>query len=257
MLSSVGAGAQGPPTEPDARALLSRAFDNLYGHDFVQTLRLESRFPGGRSMTRRLQVVRKQTSRPGRALIRFLEPGDIRRTSVLVLENDTAYDDLYLYLPAFAVVRHLAAHQRGDSFFGTDISYEDLEPKRIEDYEVEALGAGTSGGPTCMRLRTRPREGVESTYDHVDSCIEQERAVILWSEFWRQEGILKRMEVEPGSIERIGKSWIPHRASVLGEAAPTRTDLVIERHEPRATLPDSLFTRRNLEFGDAVHDLRR
>jgi hypothetical protein len=244
-----------PAGPADPRTLLARAFHNVYGHDFVQTLRLESRFPGGRSSTRRLQIARKQTTPPGRALIRFLEPGDIRRTSVLILERVDGYDDLYLFLPAFARVRRLTVHQRADSFFGTDIVYEDLEPKRVEDFEVEALGPGSAEGLPCVRLRTRPRVRRESTYDHVDSCVEDERAVILWSDFYRQGERIKRLEVDPASIERVGAVWIPHRARFRSEGARTETELVIDRHEPRSDLADSLFTAANLEFGDALSDL--
>ena len=86
--------------EPDA--LLARAFANLYADDYVQTIELSTRATGIRPLSRTLQITRKQSVRPGKALVRFLEPFDVRRTSVLILENDGASDDLYATCPRWA-----------------------------------------------------------------------------------------------------------------------------------------------------------
>ena len=86
-----GAGASVEDTRParsTAAALLDRAFHNLYADDYIQTMELTTRSRGGRAMSKRLQITRKQSVRPGKALVRFLEPYAIRHTSVLVLEND-------------------------------------------------------------------------------------------------------------------------------------------------------------------------
>ena len=62
--------------EPDAvaaqagaSALVKRAFDNLYADDYIQTLQLTTRARGGRGISRRLQVTRKQSTRPSKTLL--------------------------------------------------------------------------------------------------------------------------------------------------------------------------------------------
>ncbi len=90
-----GSRALASPPEPEsAAALLERAFHNLYAEDYIQTLVLATQSRGGNEMHRRLQLTRRQSVRPGKALLRFLYPQSIRRTSVLILENDGASDDL-------------------------------------------------------------------------------------------------------------------------------------------------------------------
>jgi hypothetical protein len=95
--------------------LLGRAFANLYADDYVQTLELSTGHAGGRPLSRTLQITRKQSARPGKALVRFLEPFDVRRTSILIPENEGASDDLYVYLPALGLTRRLSAAQRAPS----------------------------------------------------------------------------------------------------------------------------------------------
>lgn len=241
--------------EPDpARTLLERTYRNLYDHDFIQTLRLESRFRGGRSVTRRVQIVRRRGPDGGRALVRFLEPEDIRKTSLLLLEREEGYDDVYLYLPAFRLVKHLSVSQRADAFFGTDVSYEDLEPKDPDDFEARWLGPSRAGERDCMRLELRPRAGQESMYDRVIPCIDPERAVILSAEFHRGNELLKRLWVDATSIERHGRVLMPGRVRIETPRRGTETLVVTEAYEAVDEVPDSLFTRSNLELGDADRD---
>ena len=92
----------------DAPLLLERAFRNLYGEDYVQTMRLETQPRSGRGMTRLIQITRRQSVVPGKALVRFLEPYQVRRTSILILENDGAWRIAH-YCLTFPVPNEIAA----------------------------------------------------------------------------------------------------------------------------------------------------
>ena len=245
------------PAPPPAQELLERAFHNLYADDYVQTLVFETRARGSAATSRRLQLTRKRSQGRGRALLRFLEPAEIRRTAVLVLENAERADDLYVYLPAARMTRHLGATQRADSFFGTDLSYEDVEPKRAEDWEASGLGWGEHQGRPCARIEIRPRAGFESTYERLDACIEVERGVLLWSEFHRGGRVVKRLEVEPASIRRVGTREFPFAMTFSTPARRSETRVVTESYELRPEIPEELFSAWNLEAGSAERDRAR
>jgi hypothetical protein len=246
------------PPDVDARGVLEAAYRNLYGHDFVQVLSISARFPGGRHFTRRLQITRKQTGGPGRALVRFLDPPDIRRTAMLLLQRPERYDDIYLFLPAFEMVRHVAVAQRADSFFGTDIAFEDLEPKDVEQLDVRpATATEAIGGHSCHPIETRPRAGFESTYERLVTCIDVERPLVLWTDFYRGGQRVKHLEVDRASVRRIGERWIPFRAVMTTPTRGTETILETESYEPRDDLPDALFTIVNLSAGDPARDRSR
>ena len=259
LLAAAGLGAEHgtPPEAPTAAELLERAFHNLYAEDYTQTMRLATRFRGGREMSRRLQVTRKQSAQPGKALVRFLEPFAIRRTSILILENDGRSDDLYVYLPAAGRTRHLSSSQRKDSFFGTDLSYEDIEPKQAADYEVVLVGSGTLEGDPCVVVDIRARPHFESTYEKMVSCIESERGLIYWTEFYRKGSVVKRLEVGPQDVREIGTKFIPFTMTVATPRNRSETLVQTESYELRPVIPDSLFTTWNLEAGDAERDRAR
>lgn len=242
--------------EDTASDLLGRAFSNLYADDYVQTLELATRSAGMRPMSRTLQITRKQSVRPGKALVRFLEPFDVRHTSVLILENDGSSDDLYVYLPALGMTRRLSAAQRADSFFGTDLSYEDIEPKRSEEWEAERL-AQDAATSDCVRLEIRARADYESTYDRMVSCIEPERAVIHWTEFWRHGRAVKRLETDLASVEPVGARFIPFRMTMKTLRTGSETLVHTLDYELSEGIPDRLFSTWNLESGDADRDRAR
>ena len=240
----------------DERALLDRAFSNLYADDYVQTMELTTRAARMRPLTRTLQITRKQSVRPGKALVRFLEPFDVRRTSVLILENDGASDDLYVYLPALELTRRISAAQRADSFFGTDLSYEDIEPKWGPDYDVRRV-VEDGGGEDCVRLEIVAAEGFDSTYERMVSCIEPERAVIHWTDFYRRGQLVKRLEVDLGSVRPIGERFIPFVMTMRSARSGSETQVLTRSYELTRKIPDRLFSTWNLSAGDADRDRSR
>lgn len=241
---------------PNARGLLERAFSNLYGDDYIQTMVLSATVGAGRPLERALQISRMQSERPGKALLRFLEPGEVRRTSVLLLENASASDDLWIYLPALKRSRRVSSSQRADSFFGTDLSYEDIEPKRAENYDVEVAENATKDA-RCIALEIVAREHFDSTYDKTVSCIEPERALILWTEFYRRGKQTKRLEIDVAAVRKVRHRFVPFDMTMRADGGRSTTHVRTKGYRLVDTLPASLFTMRNLESGDAKRDRRR
>jgi hypothetical protein len=254
LLASVGAPAAAA-SQPAPQALLTRAWESLYTGDFVQVLALTSRTRTGRAMERKLQVVRKQSATPGKALVRFLEPAEIRGTSLLVLERDDRDDDLFVYLPAVGRSRRITSAQRSDAFFGTNLTYEDLEPKRASDFTASFADRRRDQG--CVWLEIHPRPGVASQYDRILSCIEEARAVVFRTEYYVGGRLLKQLEGDPESVREFGGRQLVGRARLVTSSSGFETELVIESYDRSAAIPDELFTVVNLESGDDRRDRTR
>jgi len=247
----------GTARSESADELLGRAFENLYAEDYVQTLVLATQVREGTEMKRRMQILRRQSVRPGKALLRFLYPQAIRKTSVLVIENDEGNDDLYVYLPGIKITRRLSAAQRADSFFGTDLSYEDVEPKHGRDYEAVRIGEDRVAGLPCEVIEFRTREGLETAYDKTVACIEPERALMLRMQFYKRDEIDKTLHVDPAEVKAIGGRHIPFLMTIESPKRHSKTRVITESYEQRAEIPDRLFTIVNLNAGDARADRRK
>jgi hypothetical protein len=258
-LLSAASTTAGDATERDVEAfsLVDRAFQNLYADDYVQGFWLKTRSRGGDEMSRQLQITRKQSERPGKALVRFLAPYEVRNTAILVLENDETSDDQYVYLPAAQRTIHLSSAQRADTFFGTDLAYEDLEPKYASDYRVASLGDDRFGDLPCHRVEIRARAEFDSTYDRMESCVEPDRAIMLWIDFYRRGKFFKRLEIDPAHVRPIQDRFIPFRMTMSTPQRGSETVMETESYELRPEIPERLFSVFNLESGDAKRDRQR
>jgi hypothetical protein len=204
-----------------------------------------------------MQIVRSGRATEERVLIRLLGPDELRGTSTLILRQEHRDDDVFMYLPAFRLVRRVSSSQRSDSFLGSDLAYEDLEPRRAEDYEVEFAGRDVRGGRPCTRIFTRPKPLLRSAYETVDVCVDDRRPVVLWASFGRGGREIKQLEIDPDSLREVDSRWVPFRAHAFHHTRQTETSLEIESYVSCARIPDSVFAVPNLERGDPENDRRK
>ena len=78
----------------------------------------------GKSRTN--EMVSKSIHKSKKQMIWFFEPKDDRGVSFLKVEHDNGEDEMRMWLPAFKRVRRISAKKKGDSFMGSDLSYEGL-----------------------------------------------------------------------------------------------------------------------------------
>ena len=256
-LAAEDATGRGPIGAETAREILHRAYTNLYAEDYIQELELASSFRGGQEMSRTLQITRRQSVRPGKALFRFTKPQKIRRASVLILEHQDLSDELFLYLPALKKTKRLSSSQRADAFFGTDLSYEDVEPKHVDDFDVDSVGMDEYRGIACERIEQRARPPFESQYERMVSCVERERGVILWIDYYRRGEVAKRLEIDPAQVRPVGDRFIPYEITLTTPSRRSQTRVVTLSYEIRNDIPDEIFSTWNLESGTAPRDRRR
>jgi hypothetical protein len=243
--------------EPSAQELLDRVFRNLYDADFIQVLRITSRSRSGRELSRRMQIVRRQTGGPGRALMRFIDPPDLRGTSLLVFQKPDRHDDVLLYLPAFERTRRISSAQRSDAFFGTDFTYEDLEPKQARDFVVQAVGTEFNGEKRHYLLDARPRSNTTSQYDRIAYLIDPQTHVVVRTEYYLKGSLWKRLETDASRILEVDGRFLPFLARMSNIRRGTETTIETESYELRREIPDSLFTETNLAVGDEHRDRSR
>lgn len=242
-----------------ARDLVAMAFFNMYAEDYIQTIKMVTQPRGGIGVTKRLQVIRKRSVEPGRALVRFLEPPELRRTSILIIENETTADDLFVYLPAVRMTRHLSASQRGDSFFGTDLSYEDVEPKRVDDFVLsdQSPEDGRADLGSCRIVNLIPKPEYPSSYERMESCIDPRLGQIVWTNFFQHGAIAKRLEVDLGNVKKLGKRNVPFSMTMFDRRRGSSTHVLTESYDSVTEIPDELFSTWNLEVGNARRDVRK
>ncbi len=114
----------------------------------------------GRTLTREMHTWARGDSR---RIMKFTAPADIAGSGFLMIDDGTV-DETLVYLPALDRVRRIAGGQRGESFFGSDFAYEDVEGIDVDDYHHELLEI--RDGPVYVVAAT-PKADAGSIYDRL------------------------------------------------------------------------------------------
>lgn len=253
--SAIGAPPVEDATPPDARAIVARAFENLYGFHSVQRVTIRSSRADGREFVRTAQVVRRGASGGlNRMLVRFLAPGDLGGIGLLLLERPDLGYDAFLYQPALERIRRVSVAQRHDRFFGTDLAFEDLEAKRATQWSAHLLREEEVGGRLARVIELSPRD-VPSGYERMVFWFDDRLPIMLRAEFYRGGRLLKTLEVDAEEVIEVGGFSVPTRLT-FASAGDSVTVVEISEVDLRPELSEELFTKSVLQFGDARLDAR-
>lgn len=229
------------------------ARDNGRDSRLAMTMRLFDRRDRQRERALELTTLRGTAARGDRVLIRFLAPNDIRGTGFLVWEHPKQEDERFLYLPALGRVRRIAGAEKQESFVGSDLSYEDIGGRELDDYTYAFVQRDATW--TAPDGRTHPAWSLEATardaqatYPRTVSLVRKDNFVIVAADIYnRRNEREKRYEVR--ALERIDGVWTATNVVMVNELQRTRTELSVDRARYNVGLTEDDFTRRVLEQG--------
>jgi len=238
-----------------ARALLQRAFENRYEIDTRFALEIVVRGRDGPGLRRRLVVATRRIDGRLHSLARFLHPEHLRGTTLLHIENHDRDDDHFVFMRSLGRMRRIAASQRADAFVGTDLSIQDLERRRIEDFEVESARRARVEGEAVVIVEARPR--FPASFARVSFAVAVRDRAILETRYLRgaSEIPFKRVVTPRAHMRDVAGHALPMRMWVENRSRRSRTDVTIERLEVDPGIEASLFTSAAIESGRPLRGL--
>jgi outer membrane lipoprotein-sorting protein len=156
---------------------------------------------------------------------------------------------LWNYLPTAERTVLVPASMMLDRFLGSDLTNDDLVKMSYfaRDYDAVALGEGTVDGFTSYHLTLSPRPGAPVTYSRVELWLRvPDCAPVLMQAFDEKNGL--RTTTRYRAFRRFGEREVPTVWEVVNEREPDRrTTFTIEEADFDLDIPNSVFTRANLE----------
>jgi len=137
-------------------------------------------------------MISKSIDRNKKQIIWFLEPKDDRGIAFLKIEHDGKDDEMRMWLPAFKKIRRISAKKKGDSFMGSDLSYEDLSNRGLESSEYRRLEDETISGINCYVIESIPKTNVQSSYLRHISWIDKNKFTLVKEHSFDKNGILEK-----------------------------------------------------------------
>ncbi len=232
---------------PDARSILAGAFANRYDVNLTSRIELVLRNRLGEERRRVFDAAYKVIDGRMHSVGRLVWPHHLRGMTILTIEARNRSHDAFVFLPSLGRVRRISTAQRGDSFFGSDLTYEDLERRRVEDYEIGGMEATRWRGEPVFEISARSLK--DFRHARVVFVVARSDAAILETRYFKrgQDAPYRLISSPRGHMVAEDGHVLPTRLTVYNRIRGTSTEVTFDDLRVNPNIDDRLFTVTMLE----------
>ena len=172
-----------PAVEHTPLEIVREGFDRVLNYPSVRKTRLRV-FRDGRMVSYRdFDVVYQRFEGQGHTLLRFTAPDYLRNEGLLIIEDGKGSSEAWLCQAAEKRPRRVGTYQKRDTFYGTDLTLEDLEHHVWEQFELRRLADRNENGRSFYVVEAIPPE--DSQYTKLHIAVEKNRLALARVDFFR------------------------------------------------------------------------
>ena len=237
--------ASAQTTTASAKDLAAALSATENGMAYVR-LRMEVKGSSGASKgVLQLQIKQRRSSSRGDVVCQVLWPQEEKGQGVLLHQGDGRLSGTLFSPPD--KVQSLAGSQLKDSFFGTDLSYEDLIENFFAWQNQSIVGNEPINGVNCVILESKPGKGEASEYTSVRTWVDTHRNVALRVEKYFSPGSVgRRIDTTRVATDDRGHA-IPANFTVRGARGDTFTEVDGSRIRHDVSFSDSDLSPEGLK----------
>ncbi len=242
--------------EPSALWILQTAFDRMFNYPSVRSVTLRIRRAGSRVTYRSFDIVYRTQEGRGRTLLRFTEPDYLRGNALLIIEEEDGRNDSWIYQRDQRRARRISASHKSDAFYGSDLSFEDLEHHDWRRFELRRLPNTSEQGRPAYVVEARAPP--DSQYSSMVATIELDRLALLRLDLFRagSDVPVKSLELAPDEIEKSDGILKPERMWVRHHGREASTEVIFDRIQSDPEITEAVFATMRLErSGEDLYQL--
>jgi hypothetical protein len=241
--------------EQAARAIMERVDARDDGDNGTADLEMVLIDRRGGERLRRISSFSKDRGPDQLQLMFFTFPPDVAGTGFLTIDHAAERDDdQWLYLPALAKSKRIAAAGKSGSFMGSDFNYSDLATRDLDDFTYSLVKESEVDGARVWVIEAVPvsQQVIDETgYSRSLLLVRQDNDFVVRAVRWVAGGQdLKYMDVK--KLEHIDGIWVGteiHMTSKRGGETRHKTVLRMSNVRFGQDLDEQLFTVARLEKG--------
>lgn len=180
--------------------------------------------------------------------IKFMEPADVRGTSMLIIDNNKSADEMWIYLPALKKTRRIVSSEKGKSFMSSEFSNADMSSPSLPDFTNKFLeGSGKNGKWIIESKPINEEKADEYGYSRKISYLKVENYQVEKMEFYNFDNeLFKTIEIRSVYQLADGKYLVK---DMIAENLQNkrRSEIIMSKIVEGAKVDDSVFSLQNLE----------
>ncbi|RKH13333.1 outer membrane lipoprotein-sorting protein [Corallococcus sp. CA053C] len=182
--------------------------------------------------------------------MRFDSPADVKGTTLLSVDPVGEPEaEQWLYLPAFRKTRQLGASDLKDRFVNSDLWYEDLKQRDVDDFAYTLTGSEKLGGVDCHVVEGKPaRESVakDSPYGKVQVWLRKDNLMQVRMRYFDKQ-LQPVKSLEGSKLTKVSDTaWRTDVMTIVDLKRKHRTVVTVDSRQVNPTLPADTFSRHAL-----------
>ncbi len=237
--------------EPDALSLMRESDQRHRIKEELISSSMVLQDSDGSERRRQLEFAFVQDDKAGdKTRVRFLGPAEIKGTALLSLEDGRGKStEQWLYLPSFRKTRRIGASELGDRFVDSDIFYEDLKRRRVDDYQYKLLRTEKLADQDCFVIEAVPKDPTvakETPYGRSQFWLRKDNLFIVKARFFDRD--LKPLkETEATNLKQVtGQAWRAEQLTLVDVRRKHRTVLLVQSRKVNGGIGADAFSMHTL-----------
>ena len=201
------------------------------------------------------QINTGENNKDTKSIAIILQPSSEKGIGMLSYSYDDSDRDneTWLYLSALGKVKRISVRNSDDeetesaSIFGTEMTTEDQETGKLDDYTYEILDQGKFRGREVVVIESTPKPHrlSKSSYGKTQSWIDTERFITLKVQmFDKYNNPIKKLEV--GKVEKINDIWMGRSLTFFNTVSNRLTNMKLEAINFDIDIKEDFLTQRAL-----------
>jgi hypothetical protein len=159
--------------------------------DAASVFRLDLVSRDGSAVTRTVATYRKQCGEAAKSLAVFQAPPDVAGTALLTSAHPERGEEMWAYHPELGRVRQLNASARGETFMGSDFTYEDLGMVAVDARRHRLAAGGAIDDEAVYRVESIPIG--DDAYGKVVTWVSRETFLPVRIEYFDRIGMRQKI----------------------------------------------------------------
>ena len=199
---------------------------------------------GGKRTRSLTQYGKKADPDAYKTLVVFTSPPDLKNVGFLIHAHTFSDRDLWAYFPEYKRVRRIATSSQDDSFFGSDLTYDDFGgPPNLDDYKFIMLKEEVIDDKPCYVVEVTPK--IHRKYTKYIAWVAKDMWIHLKIEYYQDNDIYRAGVFT--DVRMIDGLPTPLRIEMENRKTKHRTEFTLDKVQYHTHFPDDLFTQRSLE----------
>lgn len=234
---------------PDADQIMNKSRELSQVGTMQATISLNITEKNGATRNRTIAMTTKSfQGGQEKRLIRFLEPADVRGTAMLIVDNKSTPDEIWIYLPALKKTRRISSSENSKSFMSSEFTNADMGSPALADFRSRHIeGSGTNNTWIIESVPINEDKADEYGYTKKISFISMDKYQVQKMQFYNFDNELYKT-IEINSFHNLpdGK-YMVSEMDAANIVTSRKSEILFKNIADNVKVEDNFFTVQNLE----------